>query len=136
MIRTLCFIFSAWFHGHAYIDLDGCLLHRMPVPNCIPRYDRLRWWIDNLRPTPIVKSRLALLYMLRALGVRLFVWTNRRPTHDVVTRIALGRHVTLFDEFYYCDGLKKEGILYGPVMDDQPEYIPCGSRGSLLVKQL
>lgn len=136
MIRTLRFILSACYHCCAFIDLDGCLLERMPVPQCIPRFDRLNWWTANLRPTPIVKRRLFLLYVLRVFGVELYVWTNRGPEHDIVTRRALGRHVDIFEKFIYGNGRKTDIIVWGPVMDDQEEYLAYGLGHGLKVKQL
>lgn len=135
-MQLLMFVLSALRHQCAFIDLDGCLLHRMRVPDCIPRFDRLNWWTANLRPTPIVKRRLALLYFLRLLGVELFVWTNRGPEHDMVTRRALGRHVDLFEELLYGNGRKTEIIVWGPVMEDSIENIAWGRGHSLLVKQI
>lgn len=143
MIR---FILAAMHYRCAYIDLDGCLLKRMRCPpelrlSGIPA---LLWWRDNLTVRPIIYRRLILLYLLRALGVRLYVWTNRdRKMHDGVTRASLGKHVRLFEDFQYYDGTKimpvrwsSDGRLYGPVMDDQIKYLKRGHGRGYLVKQL
>lgn len=135
LMNALKFMISAWYFGRAYIDLDGCLLHRMRCPESVPASDRLIWWTANLKPTPIVYPRLVLLYVLRVLGVRLQIWTNRSGQHMAVTEQALGRHMWLFDDGWFCDGKKDEARLWGPVMDDQQKYVDCGKRWSLLVEQ-
>lgn len=136
VLNTLKFVLSAVWYGHAYIDMDGCLLHRFRCPPGSYGEFALQWWMDNLRPTPIVYPRLVLLYVLRALGVRLHIWTNRSPQHKPVTRTALGRHVWLFDTQVYGAGQKAGAVLLlGPVMDDQPKYVRYGKRWGLLVEE-
>ena len=133
-MKTLLFILHAVRSGHAYIDMDGCLLRRMPVPAWVPPEEALDWWIANLTPTPIVKRRLALLYLLRFCRVRLYIWTNRGGRHHPVTALALGWHLWLFEDWLYMDGQKHRIPRRGPCMDDQAKYV-C-ERGDLLVKQL
>lgn len=137
LMRTLRFILSAFWHGYAYIDLDGCLLKRFRCPGGVDAMHALDWWRANLQPTPIVYQRLVLLYILRLLGVKLAIWTNRQPYHEKVTREALGRHMWLFSFQFYCAGQKHKGPrLGGPVMDDQEKYLKCGTGFNLLVEQL
>lgn len=137
MRRHVKFILSAVAFGQAYIDLDGCLLKRMRCPPelGLRGFDALLWWAHNLKPMPIIRSRLALLYVLRFLGVKLYVWTNRWPAHDTVTREALGVRVWLFKQFQYHDGQKILTRPFGPVMDDQEKYLTCGVGYGLLVEQ-
>lgn len=140
MINTVRFICNAWACGEAYIDLDGCLLKRFRCPPHLKLYgsQALVWWMENLKPTPIIYRRLALLYVLRALGVRLVIWTNRQCNvhHLNVTHKALGQHMWLFSEMQFRGGLKIQDILTGPVMDDQKAYLGCGAGPGLLVEQL
>lgn len=140
-MNYLRFMFSACWHGYAYIDLDGCLLHRMRCPDRDWKGERIRdhlkWWTENLCVTPIVTRRLVLLYILRLLGVKLAIWTNRQSYHQAVTEQALGRHMWLFSFAFYCSGQKhKSKPLGGPVMDDQEKYLDCGTGFNLLVEQL
>lgn len=145
-MRVIKFILTAWWLKYAYIDLDGCLLKRFRITRRPSEMEirhfgsYINWaldeWTRTLRPTPIVIRRLVLLYILKALGVRLFVWTNRPPQHERITHLALGKHVWLFDAFYHCAGAKDEMVLYGPVMDDQEKYLRCGIGWSLLVEQV
>lgn len=117
--------------------MDGCLLHRYRCPPELKlRGDAaLEWWMANLAPTPIVYQRLVLLYILRLLGVKLAIWTNRQPYHEKVTREALGRHMWLFSFQFYCGGEKNLHGLWGPCMDDQKKYL-VGKGFNLLVEQL
>lgn len=129
MIR---FILCALWYRVAYIDLDGCLLHRLSVPAEVPRGQALQWWMDNLCPTPIVRKRLALLYFLRRCGVRLYIWTNRSPRHEQLTRDALGEHGKLFSGAHFLAGHKNKIPRIGPCMDDQDNNVG-GHRGDVLV---
>lgn len=135
MRQLLHFIRSARRYGHAYIDLDGCLLQRMPMPGGMTPDEALAYWMANLCVTPIVWRRLALLYVLRLLGVRLHVWTNRSPQHGEVTRAALGRHIRLFHSTLLCGGHKLRVVRMGPCMDDQRKYVGHVA-GDYLVKRL
>lgn len=128
------FIFAAVKAGRVYIDIDGTLLKKYPVPEYVDAGRKLKWWIENLAPTPVIKRRLPLLYLLYILGVKLIVWTNRGPSHEGVTRKALGFHANLFSRFEFHDGLKDATDPQGPVMDDQRKYI-CGY-ADLLVESL
>lgn len=140
MIQTLRFIRDAVLCGCAYIDLDGCLLKRFRCPKELKLSGAraLIWWMENLAPTPIVYRRLALLYVLRLLGVRVIMWTNRTQClhHLNVTHKALRRHMWLFAEMRFRDGQKIMDRVDGPVMDDQPAYLKCGIGPGLLVEQL
>jgi len=126
--NLLRFILCAWRSGHAYIDMDGCLLEKMPMPSGMPKPDALAYWVANLKPTPIVRQRLWVLYLLKGLGVRLYAWTNRWPAHEAVTRQALGRHARLFSAMYYLAGHKETTPRHGPCMDDDARYVGavCG----------
>lgn len=134
MNAVLHFIFSALRTGVAYIDVDGCVLKKFPVPCYVPIHARLEWWRAHLQPTAVVRSRVVLLYVLRALGVHLVLWTNRAPEHFDVTRKALGKHWKLFRRFRFCDGRKEDDSLSGPVMDDDQKYVDLGVGYSLLVE--
>lgn len=136
MIR---FIFDALRYRCAYIDLDGCLLLRFKCPHSLglKGIEWLLWWRENLPVRPIIKRRLPLLYLLRLLGVKLIVWTNRdKLMHHGVTIQSLGRHRWLFSEEQYYDGQKIMSRVPGPVMDDQKPYLACGKGRGLLVFQL
>lgn len=136
MIR---FILDALHYGCAYIDLDGCLLVRMRCPRDqrLKGVEFLLWWRDNLTVRPLIKRRLPLLYLLRLLGVRLIVWTNRDfCMHWPVTVRSLGKHVRLFADYEFHDGTKIQTRVPGPVMDDQKAYLACGKGRGYLVKQL
>jgi hypothetical protein len=134
-MRLLRFIVSAWLHRHAYIDLDGCLLRKMPMPGGMTMDEALVYWVANLRPMPIVRRRLVLCYVLRLLGVRLYVWTNRPLEHEPITLAALGLHAWLFSAMYHLEGHKQELRRFGPCMDDQAKYV--GNQfADLLVQQL
>lgn len=131
-MRLLRFILSAIFSRHAYIDMDGCLLQKMRMPQFRNALDALDYWMVNLDVTPIVRRRLLLLYLLKLFGVRLHIWTNRSLEHQWVTRCALRRHIWLFDEHYYLAGKKHLLARKGPCMDDQAKYI-VEAYGDLLV---
>lgn len=136
MIR---FILSALRYRCAYIDLDGCLLRRMRCPpNLHLRgIEHLLWWRENLSVRPIIKRRLPLLYLLKFLGVKLYLWTNRDFwLHGQVTYQSLGTHSRLFFGHQFYDGTKIQSRVPGPVMDDQKAYLACGKGHSLLVSQL
>lgn len=134
MINVLRFIFNAYRAGVAYIDVDGCILKKFPVPTHVFSHAALSWWKENLQPTEIVRSRIALLYVLRALGVRLVLWTNRANEHRPVTYRALGRHRDLFSELRFYNGAKDRSQPVGPVMDDDAKYVALGRGYSLLVE--
>lgn len=147
-MSTLRFIWDAWLGGYAFIDMDGTILKKFRLPGgdeCLVGDSRtllngmsaLEWWKANLQPTAVIKRRLPLLYLLKALGVKLIVWTNRCPQHETVTRKALGVHARLFNHMLFYDGQKgKCNWLLGPVLDDDPKYLPCGTGRGLLVKSL
>lgn len=132
---TLRFLLRAICCRAAYIDMDGCLLQRMRVPEAVPSEQRLAYWTENLCVTPVVRRRLALLYVLRLLGVRLHVWTNRSAQHRDVTWAALGAHRRLFSGAYFLSGTKGEMTRTGPCMDDQEKYVGAVP-GDLLVECL
>ncbi len=136
-MNVLAFIIGAMVHGKAYIDCDGCILERYRVPPelGLVGIDNLLWWAENLQPTPIIKSRIALCYLLRFLGVQLILWTNRdQKRHEAVTRRALGKHCRLFDFMLFRSGLKIQDRLSGPVMEDDERFLACGTALGLLVK--
>jgi hypothetical protein len=135
IFNSLKFIFDAVKYGRAYIDVDGTILKKFPVPDYVDADRKLKWWKDNLAPTAVIRRRLPLLYLLRALGVKLIIWTNRSPQHEYVTRKALGRHANLFSLFQMYDGQKDINHPMGPVMDDQEKYINKTFNG-LLVEAL
>lgn len=144
LLRTRCeavirFIFDALRYRCAYIDLDGCILRRMRCPQNIglKGIEFLLWWRENLAVCPLIKRRLPLLYLLRLLGVKLVMWTNRDFfMHGTVTFKSLGIHAKLFSEYKFYDGTKIESRVPGPVMDDQKAYLACGKGRGLLVSQL
>lgn len=135
-MNVIRFILSALLHGVAYIDCDGTILCRLRVPSDLGG-DWLGWWMRNLVPTPVIKRRLPLLYLLRLLGTRLVLWTNRYDQHKALTRHALGWHgKLLFSDMRFYNGLKGFCKLNGPVIDDRPEHVRQGTWGSLLVEEL
>ena len=122
-MRLLKFIANAHKHGHAYIDMDGCLLRRMLVPSSVLPSQALDWWMKNLSATAIVKRRLILLYVLKLLGVQLHIWTNRSPQHEALTRKAFGRHIWLFSSMSFAAGKKRALPRLGPCIDDEESNI-------------
>lgn len=133
--RVLRFAIASLRDGMAYIDCDGCILKRFPVPEAVE--DKLAWWIANLAPTPRITSRLVFLWALRRLGVTLVLWTDRSPQHEPVTVAALGPYAKLFQWMEFHGGVKKLNRRpQGPVMDDKPEYVALGLGGGLLVESL
>ena len=132
-MKLLRFFIAALKHRHVHVDMDGCLVHRMPIPAHVPPEQALDYWMQHLCATKVIKSRLALLYFLRAIGVQLHVWTNRSPQHEPATRQALGRHYTLFTTHHYGAGQKKHLPRLGPCIDDEERNIGAHP-GDLLVK--
>jgi hypothetical protein len=130
------FIAAAMRAGVAYIDCDGCVLKKFPVPESVSRPYKLLWWKYNLEPTPVVWRRLSLLYFLYFIGVRLVLWTNRDWSHRAVTVLALGKHIRVFSVLRFRGGTKILDRLDGPVMDDDVAYLSCGTGPGLLVKSL
>ena len=122
-MKLLRFLSDARRYGNAYIDIDGCLLHKMPIPEHVPASEALDYWMANLCATKVVWRRLLLLYFLKLLGVRLHLWTNRSPQHEAVTRASFGRHYALFDTYHYGAGTKKHLQRFGPCMDDEARNI-------------
>lgn len=132
MISAIRFLVSAVRCGVAYIDCDGTLVEKFPVPPGIEV--PLLWWSENLQPTARKRGPILLCRLLKAMGVRLILWTNRGWQHEVVTRRALGRHWYLFDEVQFRGGLKIQDRLDGPVMEDDARYFICSRYASLLVR--
>jgi len=124
MFFTIRFAIDALRKGHAYIDVDGCILQAFSVPLSVPKSDRLSWWMFNLSPTPVIKRRLPLLYLLHALGCKLHLWTNRSERHRDLTFKALGKHGKLFvnSTNFFMGGSKINAMRRGPCMDDDPRY--------------
>lgn len=135
-MRLIKFISTAFSAGVAYIDCDGCLLKKFPVPASVPTAYKLRWWKHNLEPTSVIRRRLPLLYFLRFFGVHLVLWTNRDWMHRDVTLQALGKHIELFSLLRFRSGSKIIDRLDGPVMDDDGIYLTCGKGAGLLVRSL
>lgn len=136
MIR---FFLSAVRYRCAFIDLDGCILRRMRCPRNLglKGVEFLLWWREHLSVQPIIRRRLPLLYILRIMGVKLIVWTNRDASlHSNVTLQSLGIHARLFSDIRYYDGTKIQSRVPGPVMDDQINYLACGKGHGYLVTQL
>ena len=136
MIKLLRFVASAFNARVAYIDCDGCVLKKFIVPSHVAPEAWLDWWQENLQPTPVIWRRLALLYLLRTLGVRLVLWTNRADRQREVTLQALGAHARLFESMIFCDGQKQHSVLDGPVMEDDSRYVSVGRGNNLLVASL
>lgn len=133
------FISAAFTANVAYIDCDGCILKKFPVPERIQGGAlKLLWWHLNLDATPVIKRRLPLLYFLHLFGIRLVLWTNRSPEHRRVTLESLGRHARLFKGIRFRAGMKILDRLDGPVMDDDESYFTCAPdfNSCLLVKSL
>lgn len=136
MSRLFRFVTAAFTAGVAYIDCDGCILKKFPVPEHICMPFRLLWWSTNLDVTPVITRRLPLLYFLRLFGVRLVLWTNRGAQHHTVTLRALGSHARLFDGLRFRNGTKIQDFLDGPIMEDDERYLVCSKYPGLLVKSL
>jgi hypothetical protein len=131
---------SALRQGHAYIDFDGTLAYSVTVEGSfVPGgpSDLLTAWKEKVHAAGrgrLILPRLCFLLALRALGVRLHVWTNRGPEMRQVTQRTLGRWSTLFDSMEFHGGKKGDSIpAFGPVLDDEPKYIELAASGSLLV---
>lgn len=143
---TVRFIASAYGAGVAYIDVDGTLLRK-----CVLSDSNLEHWMDNLMPMPVIWRRLAVCYLLKWLGVRLVLWTNRPPEFRWGTMLSLGRHVYLFNSAqFHGSGKGPDGVIPkpykskydcmpedGPVMDDG-DFEKCNYLypGSLHVRAL
>jgi hypothetical protein len=135
MRNVLQFIRAARKAGVAYIDVDGTLLKKFEVPDSVPAEERLLWWLANKHRAKRVWSRIALLWVLRLLRVRLIMWTNRSGGLRLVTYSSLGRYTwSLFEGFQFHGGHKRYSYPLGPVLDDEPEYVALGRPGSLLVE--
>lgn len=132
-MRLIRFLIAAITYGNVYVDMDGCLLHRMPIPPHVPPSEALDYWMANLCQTRLIKRRLALLYVLRAMGVKLHVWTNRSPQHEAVTRDSFGKHYRLFSSHHYGAGKKRQYPRCGPCIDDEEKNVGAYP-GDLLVK--
>lgn len=132
-MKLLRFLIMAFRTKNAYIDMDGCLLHRMPIPAHVTPAEALDYWMANLCETRLIKRRLVLLYVLRAMGVQLHLWTNRSPQHEPVTRGSFGRHYRLFSSHHYGAGQKRHHPRCGPCMDDEEKNVGAYP-GDLLVK--
>jgi len=136
-MQLLKFISAAVTAGVAYIDCDGCVLKKFPVPKQLQGGPyALLWWKRNLEPTPVVKRRLPLLYFLHFMGVKLVLWTNREWGHSEITLKALGKHIRVFSLLRFRGGIKILDRLDGPVMDDDSAYLACGAGCGLLVKSI
>lgn len=122
-MSLLKFIRNARQCGHAYIDMDGCLLHKMPIPSHVLPDQALDYWMANLCATRVVRHRLALLYVLKLLGVQLHLWTNRSPEHEPVTRASFGRHYAVFVDHHYGAGKKRKVQRLGPCIDDEERNV-------------
>lgn len=131
----LCFIARAVQCRSAYIDMDGCLLRAISIPAHIPPRDGLTWWLANIRATTIVRRRLLLLYVLRAVGVRLYVWTNRPECLKAMTWSALGVHRRLFSGSHFMAGQKWRVPRSGSWIDDEARHVDS-ARGDLLVASI
>lgn len=136
MTKLIKFIRAAFDAGVVYVDCDGTLLKKFPVPEHICSPFKLLWWSTNLDVTPVIKRRLPLLYLLRLFGVRLVLWTNRGMQHWPVTHKALGRHAMLFDMVRFRGGTKVLDSLDGPIIEDDERYLACTQHPSLLVRSL
>lgn len=133
---TWGFICAAIKARRAYIDVDGTLVEGFKFPAdgpTITRLTPLEYWRYFLPALPLVKKRLPLLYLLRALGVKLILWTNRGDGERLVTLESLGGYVGLFTDLQFHNGTKR-APLDGPTMDDQIKYA-CRP-GDLLVESL
>jgi hypothetical protein len=136
VFKLIAFVVAAVRCGRAYIDVDGTLLKSFVVPETVPENQRLWWWSFNLVPTPRIWSRIALCCVLRLLGVRLVIWTNRRTMFEPMTRQALGVFQHLFSEWWFMGGWKETLTMRrGVVMDDQAKYVELGFPGSLCVRE-
>lgn len=77
-----------------------------------------------------------MLYVLNALGVRLFLWTNRSPEHKYVTMKSFGKHWALFDDAFFHSGTKILASVPGPIMDNEEKYMLCSKYDGLVVRTL
>jgi len=94
-----------------YVDVDGTLLQSMRIPSDVTG-NKLNWWRENLKVTKPIFSRFVLCAVLKILGCKLIIWTNRFPEHRDVTLKGLGFAKILFSDFQFFGGKK----VYSPEM--------------------
>lgn len=105
-----------------YVDVDGTILESMKIPSGVK--NAFVYWNENLSVTKIIWSRILILAVLKLLGSKLVIWTNRSIIHADVTFKSLGMTKNLFSEFYFYNGDKSK--FYNKDMrliDDDKKYL-------------
>lgn len=88
-----------------FVDMDGTILKAFEIPAYVTG-NKLMWWNQNLDVTDIILNRALYLVILKALGCKLVVWTNRPESKKDITIKALGIFSALFSEFQFHAGKK------------------------------
>lgn len=150
MKAYLLFALAALHARNAYIDFDGTLAHSVHVPAPtgadLGGDAWLQAWqleINRMGRGRLVYTRLLFLLVLRLLGVRLHLWTNRGPAVRDATLLTLGLWVRLFMTLGFYgqesnampDKTASAAEHLGPLMDDMPKYVALGKPGSMLVRK-
>lgn len=124
------------------VDIDGTLLdasHDVWFHHCVSLYgyeravEMYRAIVDR-DDLAINKSLLLKLYMLKACGFKLVIWTNRAPAQRAMTERNLGRHLSLFSDPIYGAGHKENDIPEGwiHVIDNEPGNLSAGTSSTLI----
>ena len=105
-----------------YVDVDGTLMRSFEIPENVEG-NKFLWWNENLAPTKILYTRIFLCAILRMLGSKLIIWTNRSNAHKGMTIKSLGLAKFLFSDFRFFEGEKKGTYNKNMfVIDDDKRY--------------
>jgi hypothetical protein len=106
-----------------YVDVDGTILRNLAIPESVPAKEKFFWWKENLGKSDIIFSRLVLCIILRMLGCKLVIWTNRGEEHRDVTMQSLGFAKYIFSNFEFHNGKKSKTYSADKiVIDDDARY--------------
>jgi hypothetical protein len=136
MLSYLRFVLCAVRCGHAYIDFDGTLCRAVPVDGThYTGPSMLDAWRQEVATqvlqgrARLIKRHVALLLLLRVLGVQLHLWTNRGVEMRWPTLGVLGPLAGLFRSMTFYDGRKGDNMpLCGPIIDDEQKYVEIAPR--------
>lgn len=106
-----------------FVDVDGTILKSFKIPENVTG-NKLVYWNENLTKTSIIFSRIAICIILKIVGCKLVIFTDRGENHKNITIDALGIFKNLFSDFQFYAGKKHN--FYNPEMfliDDNKKFV-------------
>jgi hypothetical protein len=132
-------LFILWFILKTiYVDVDGTLLDSRLDNEFASRYGNdsdsaVQWYDNNWCADLEVNWVLVVqLVIMRVIGCKLVLWTNRGSRQVAMTKANLGIVWFLFSDHLFYEGAKRHAQVQGLVIDNERKYEDCGTEFLLI----